>query len=151
MHAAYNSDSNDDRASWKPDIDAPCNSQESNEEIAFESSDEEENQKIKKAYQDMDIAITRRKKETDILPAESRAERDKLEQLQKIKIHRDALLLHGFNMDILKTYPYNLEHVEVPIFVMRDMIKKLDALSEIQNYLTEEFRDKTYFPTADHL
>lgn len=72
----------------------------------------------------MDIAITRQKKDTDILPAESREERDKLDRLKKVKIHRDALSLHGFNMEILKTYPLNGKNVDVPTFLLRDMTKK---------------------------
>jgi hypothetical protein len=99
----------------------------------------------------MDIAITRRKKATDILPAESRAERDKLERLQKVRIHRDALSLHGFNMDVLKAYPHNVDNIDVPTFVLRDMTSKLDVFDEIHAHLTEEFKEKTYFPTEDHL
>tara|TARA_B110000285_G_scaffold223688_1_gene279530 strand:- start:1157 stop:1954 length:798 start_codon:yes stop_codon:yes gene_type:complete len=99
----------------------------------------------------MDIAITRKKKDTDILPAESREERDKFERLQKVRIHRDALSLHGFNMEILKTYPLNGENVDVPTFLLRDMTKKLGALEDIHANLTEEFKEKTYFPSADHL
>ena len=99
----------------------------------------------------MDIAITRKKKDTDILPAESREERDKFDRLQKVRIHRDALSLHGFNMDILKTYPLHGESIDVPTFLLRDMTKKLGALEDIHANLTEEFKAKTYFPTADHL
>ena len=41
MHAAYNSDEMDQWADYKMKCDAPCNSQESNEMIDFESTSEE--------------------------------------------------------------------------------------------------------------
>lgn len=54
-------------------------------------------------------------------------------------------------MDVLKTYPHNVDNIDVPTFVLRDMTRKLDVLDEIHANLIEEFKEKTYFPTADHL
>lgn len=168
MHAAYNSDSNDELASQQPSIGAPCNSWESNEEMDFDSSDEETNQKRKAANKDQDIVITRKKNKMDVILAETKAERTEQERLQSIQIHRNALTLHGYNMEVLQTYPHNLESDEVPTFVLsaaetgkdtkstnkRPLRSKVDALAsfeEIQANLLEEFKEKTYFPTPDHL
>lgn len=118
MHAAYNSDSNDENASQQPSIGAPCNSWESNEEMDFDSSDEETNSKRKAANKDLDIIITRKKNKVDIILAETKEEGIKEEKLQSINIHRNALKLHGYNMDVLQTYPFNLESDEVPAFVL---------------------------------
>jgi len=75
MHAAYNSDSNDELASQQPSIGAPSNSRESNEEMDFDSSDEETNLKRKAVNEDQDIIITRKKNKMDIILAETKAER----------------------------------------------------------------------------
>lgn len=49
INAAYNTDLQEQWADYKPDIDAPCNSQESNEDIDFYSSSDESEKNEKRA------------------------------------------------------------------------------------------------------
>jgi len=112
MHAAYNSDNEREEAQRRPSKgeDAPCNSEESNEELDLEKDDDE--------FENYDIAITRKKKEqVDMFPDTKEGRKYNL-RIKTLKIHKEALSLSGFDLEVLKLYPSNLGKTTIPIFVM---------------------------------
>jgi hypothetical protein len=81
---AYNSDADKFWANYRPDIKAPLNSGESQEEIDFESSSESA---------------------TDMIPQPINRAQKKEQKKRVEKIEKKSLGLHGFNMELLKAYP----------------------------------------------
>lgn len=81
---AYNSDENEVWTQYKQEIEAPCNSYESLEEIDFQSSSGSE---------------------VDMLPAPTNRKEKEAAKKRTTKISKTALSLHGFEMDQLRAYP----------------------------------------------
>jgi hypothetical protein len=40
--------------------------------------------------------------------------------MRSIKLHKDAIDLHGFDIEILKTYPYGTRDGDMPTFLLKD-------------------------------
>ena len=96
--------------------------------------------------------------------------------MRSIKLHKDAIDLHGFDIEILKTYPYKTREGDIPTFLLKDtqnegfgfmgnistntgkaslakgkQNKFKVCLEKLHKVLDEEFRDKSLVPTEDHI
>ena len=67
--------------------------------------------------------------------ADSKEGRKQVNLIKNIKIHRAAITLTGFNLDILKLYPKNINEVGVPVFVIKDLSKSLLGIYETREYI----------------
>mgnify|MGYP006893269142 CR=1 FL=1 len=67
--------------------------------------------------------------------ADSKEGRKQVNLIKNIKIHRAAITLTGFNLDILKLYPKNIKEVGVPVFVIKDLSKSLLGIYETREYI----------------
>ena len=147
---------------------------ESFEVINFESSDEEsllgeipDNKdknvdspsKMKEAEKESEVVMQIKTKKTkkkqklleSQLPPDTKEARAHEEKIRSIKIHKDALDMHGFDMQILESYPHRVRDGDVPTFLLKDQKKKFEGFAELHEKISEEFKDKSLFPTDDHI
>jgi len=50
---------------------------------------------------------------------DSKEERQYEERVKTLRIHKDAINLHGFDMELLKNYPHKLAAGDVPVFLLK--------------------------------
>ena len=86
-----------------------------------------------------------------ILPPDTKEAQKYEEKMSKIKIHKDALELQGFDLDIMESYPYKLRDGDIPCFLLTDNVKMFDQYPEIQKRIELEFKHKNLFPTDDYI
>jgi hypothetical protein len=70
--------------------------------------------------------------------------------MQSIKIHKDAIDLQGFDIELLKDFPKNHSEGDIPSFLIKND-KRLAGYYEIQKTIKEEFDSKILLPTNDHI
>lgn len=84
------------------------------------------------------------------LPPDTKEARAYEDKMQSIKIHKDALTIHGFDMELLTGYPSNHKEGDIPTFLISND-KKLGGIPEIQQAISEEFTNRILLPTDDHI
>ena len=135
MHAAYHNDEIEEWAEYKQEIDAPANSMNSNEDLHFASSSEgsligeidiQEPEDLAKVIDEEIVKRMKTKKPKkatgmyEPLPPDTREARAYEDRVRSIKIHKDALELHGFDLEVLESYPHKTREGDVPTFLLKD-------------------------------
>ena len=117
---------------------------ESNEKIEFYSSgsedelvhdqeitDSNKKQKVKNESDIIQIVKKRKKnKYQPELPPDTKEARAHEDKMQSIKIHKDAIDLQGFDIELLKDYPKNHTEGDIPSFLLKNE-KRLAGYNEI--------------------
>ena len=169
MHAAYNSDNEREEGNRQPSIGAPCNSEESLEQIDLEKDEDFED--------NTGVEIVRKTKEQVDMYPDTKEGRLYTMRMKSLKIHREALSLSGFDVGVLKLYPSNLGKIDIPLFVLNQSEEQMDArrvqhefnkgkkseqfsaksilgIFEVRQFILEEFNEKRLhkrlFPSDDH-
>ena len=96
-----------------------------------------------------------------ILPPDTKEAQVFEEKMSKIKIHKDALELHGFDLNIMEQYPHRMRDGDIPTFLLKDFGVKDDETidgkmmfkqyPEIQSKIESEFKYKNLFKTDDYI
>ena len=69
--------------------------------------------------------------EYDPLPPDTREARAYEDRLRSIKIHKDALELHGFDLHVLESYPHKTRDGDVPTFLLKNQKEKFDSFKKL--------------------
>jgi len=69
------------------------------------------------------------------------------------KVNKNALTMHGFDMDSLGAYPHGSTDDEAPFHILKEELKMDFANVEkmVSKKIKAEFKEKKLFPDLDHV
>ena len=93
------------------------------------------------------------------LPPDTKEAAEHLAKIQKIKIHKNALELQGFDLEVLEAYPHNIAQGDVPCFLLKNpekenskekMYKWFEMYDSIHEEINYEMEHKKLLKTPDY-
>jgi hypothetical protein len=73
--------------------------------------------------------------------------------MQKIKIHKNAMELQGFDLEVLEAYPHNMSQGDIPNWLLRnsEKHKMFEMYPTIYEEISYELKHRRLLPSTDHL
>ena len=89
----------------------------------------------------------------NMIPMPTNRKEKKEAKGKKLKVSKESLYMHGFDMDMLRMYPHGIQEGDFPALILRkDCDEKVQNIQEkVWKPLIKEHIEKKHFPTLEHV